>query len=155
MHGRKSGSFHLIGHCLMKPLSNETKVRTQGGSWHWNYRGTLLTRLHPGSHLATFLKPCRSTFPGIVFPIVGRVLLHKIRKNSTGARDVAQWLKALTALPQDLSLIPGTHMVISSTIYHSSSRKSPVSSGLCRHQACKWCTDIHVGRTPIHIKINE
>lgn len=28
------------------------------------------------------------------------------------------------------------------------------SYGLCMYQACMWCTDMNVGKTPIHIKVS-
>jgi hypothetical protein len=41
----------------------------------------------------------------------------------SGAGEMAQWLRALAALPEDLGWIPSTHMV-ATTICSSSSRGS-------------------------------
>jgi hypothetical protein len=35
-----------------------------------------------------------------------------LRNNFIGAREMAQWLRALTALPEVLSSIPSNHMVV-------------------------------------------
>ena len=64
---------------------------------------------------------------------------------------MAQWLRTLTALPKDLCSIPSSY-----TAAHNHPKlqilRDPTSfSDLCVHQACK-CTDIHSGKTPIHIK---
>jgi len=48
-------------------------------------------------------------------PTSNRMLISKIHKElkklDTGAGEMAQWLRALTALPEVLSSIPSNHMV--------------------------------------------
>ena len=38
-------------------------------------------------------------------------VLSCLKNNKKGAGEMAQWLRALAALPEGLSLIPSTHMV--------------------------------------------
>jgi hypothetical protein len=57
---------------------------------------------------------------------------------------MAQQLRELIDFPEDLGLIPRIHMVAHNC--NSSSR----GSGFHGHQALFWCTDIHVGKAPIH-----
>ena len=77
-------------------------------------------------------------------------------KKFIGAGEVAQWLRTLTDLPEDLVSQPA----------HGGPQPSPVSGDLTlllssmvlhEDQECKWYTDKHAGRRPIHInniKIN-
>jgi len=37
--------------------------------------------------------------------------IHIIKKEDAGAGEMAQWLRALTALPEVLSSVPSNHMV--------------------------------------------
>lgn len=61
---------------------------------------------------------------------------------------MAQQFRALVGLVEDLGLILSTHMV-TQTIHKSSFRN--LTSGICRHQAHMWFTDIHAGKILIHI----
>jgi hypothetical protein len=71
------------------------------------------------------------------------------KQNHRGIREMVQWLRAMADLPEDMDLIPSTHMIASSfwklqfqgicTLFQ------PLST-----QACKWCTNTHAGRTPLH-----
>ena len=40
-----------------------------------------------------------------------KVVFYSSTSNSLGAGEMAQWLRALTALPEVLSSIPSNHMV--------------------------------------------
>lgn len=64
--------------------------------------------------------------------------------------EMAQWLKALVTLPEDLGSIPRTHMVAHNLCYSSSKETMPFS-GLQIFQACSWCTSAHVGKLPTYI----
>lgn len=47
----------------------------------------------------------------------------------------------------------GTGPIFSShMVAHIWSQGSTPASGLCRYQACTWCTDIHASQISIHIK---
>lgn len=64
-----------------------------------------------------------------------------------GAREIAQRLRALNALPEDLGSIPSTHMVPGDLI---------PSSGFCGHQSHMQHTDMHAGKIPQKYKqMNE
>jgi hypothetical protein len=41
------------------------------------------------------------------------------------------------------------------TVYNFSSGDPTLFSGFQGHEVCKWCTDIHAGKTLLYIKINE
>jgi hypothetical protein len=55
-----------------------------------------------------------------------------------GAGEMAQWLRALSALPGDLGLIPSTHRELT-TVCHSSSRGPDTLIQTCM-QAKQLCT---------------
>lgn len=59
---------------------------------------------------------------------------------------MAQGLRALADLSEDPA--PTSWLTI---VCNSSGSES--SSGLCRYQAHKYCTDIHAGKISIHVKI--
>lgn len=67
-----------------------------------------------------------------------------------GAAEMTPQLRALAALLGNLSQIPSTHRAA-----HNHLELIPgnliLSSGLCKHQAHKQCTDIKIGKTLIHI----
>lgn len=64
---------------------------------------------------------------------------------------MAQWLKALVTLSKDPFWFPApTWWFI--TICNSSSRDTIPCSGLHRHQAHVWYTDIHANKTSKHKK---
>jgi hypothetical protein len=48
-------------------------------------------------------------------------VLKKKKKDDPGAGEMAQWLRALVAFPDDLRSIPSTHMVVHTT-HNSNSR---------------------------------
>ncbi|CAH6901579.1 Dclk2 [Phodopus roborovskii] len=52
-------------------------------------------------------------------------VLNKQQRNKKGEEtgEMAQWLRALAALPEDLGSVPSTHMATHSCLYNSSSRK--------------------------------
>ena len=54
---------------------------------------------------------------------------------------MAQWLRALPALPEVLGSTPSPH---------GSSQLSVIPDGISHVRVCR--TDIHEGKTPIHIK---
>ena len=71
---------------------------------------------------------------------------------------MAQWLRALSALPKVLSSISSTHMIANIYLYNSNPRRQDTPlplSGLSRHQACTRYTDIHREKTHIHIKFKK
>ena len=59
-------------------------------------------------------------------------------KHKTGTREMAQWLRAVAALPEDPGSIPRTH-----TAAHNSSSRGSVNPHI----------DIYVGKTPNAHKI--
>ena len=63
---------------------------------------------------------------------------------------MAQWLRALTALPEDPIFILLTHSSLQLPV-GSLPGNLMLSSGLHRHQVHIWYTDIHVGKNPIFI----
>ena len=66
---------------------------------------------------------------------------------------MTQWLRAVAALPEVLSSIPSTHMVVHNHLYNYSSRGSGAFSFDCqRHQGHKWYTDIHADKTLTPVK---
>ena len=71
---------------------------------------------------------------------------------SIWAREMAQQLRTLTALPGDPGLIPSTHWLLTINC-NSSPRGSDSLSGLSRHKACPQCTDIQADKTPMHMKL--
>jgi hypothetical protein len=72
--------------------------------------------------------------------------ITKITFNSqAGVEEMAQWLRALTALPEDLSSVPSAHVECLTTAYNYSSRKSN-ASGFYRHlhsYVLAICTHTH------------
>lgn len=62
---------------------------------------------------------------------------------------MAQWLKVLTALAEELDSIPSIHVVA----FQSSSGDLAPSSGFCRHHSGMWYTYINADKIVIHIKI--
>lgn len=74
--------------------------------------------------------------------LIHRLTIKKEWACAAGAR--AQQLRALV-LPGDLSLIPSTHKAAYSSIVSK-------PSGFFGHQASTSCTDIHTGRTLMHMK---
>jgi len=64
---------------------------------------------------------------------------------------VAQQLRALAAVPEDLSLIPTVYMVAYKHLYLWF-RQICI---LHWHQAHMWYIDIHAGKAPIHIQSNS
>jgi hypothetical protein len=63
---------------------------------------------------------------------------------------MAQWLRALAALSEVLSSVPSTHVAAHNC--NSSSRGSDPLFWSPGDQAHMWFTDIHTGKTLIHIK---
>jgi hypothetical protein len=51
----------------------------------------------------------------------------EIKERSMGAGEMAQWLRALTALPEVLSSIPSNHMVAHNHLYWNLMPSSGVS----------------------------
>jgi hypothetical protein len=68
-------------------------------------------------------------------------------ENLPGIGEMAQQFKALTALPEDVSSIPSTHMRFT-TVCDSSSKGF---YALIILQAFTWYINIHEGKPPIHI----
>ena len=64
------------------------------------------------------------------------------------AGEMAQLLRALAALPEDVSSIPSIHMV-ATTVYNCSSKGSEPSFGFRKHAQR---TDMRAGKIPIYIK---
>lgn len=52
---------------------------------------------------------------------------------------MVQWAAASDTLPEDLSLVPSTHVWLT-TICDPVLAYLMYFSGLCRYQACKWYT---------------
>ena len=65
--------------------------------------------------------------------------------------EMAQPLRALAALAEDLGQIPCTHMVVYNQLDPPFPGDLMPSSGLYMHQTCMWDTDIHAGKIVIHI----
>ena len=71
----------------------------------------------------------------------------RAKVNGSGTEEGAGQLRALAGLVEDLcgcSQPSATRVLVDLM----------PSSGLCRHQARKWCTDIHPGQTSIHVLRN-
>lgn len=64
------------------------------------------------------------------------------------ARETAERLGVLAAFPED----PGSVPRRLTSICNSSARGHMLSSGFGGDQTQTWCTDIHTGRTAVHIK---
>ena len=75
--------------------------------------------------------------------------LHK-RINLRGAGEMAQWLRALPALPEDLGSSPSTY-----TAAHNLQTPGHLMSlvGLSQHQADNWGTHTH-RQTTIYLQVN-
>ena len=58
--------------------------------------------------------------------------------------------QGLRRLPEDLGSIPSTHGAAHNC--PSSSRGNATLSWPSTSTACTWCTDMHEGKSPIHIK---
>ena len=69
----------------------------------------------------------------------------------SGAGEMARWLGAPAARPEDLGSLPSTHTVAHNCLYLRFWDPVP-SSDLPGHQACTWYTDIYAGKTLKHIK---
>ena len=70
-----------------------------------------------------------------------------VKKKIIGSGEMAQQLKALAALPEELFWLPAPTWWVT-TVCSSVLGDAVHSSGFCRHQAGAWCTDIHTGETP-------
>lgn len=57
---------------------------------------------------------------------------------------VTQQLRALSALPENLSSILRTHMVTHNHLYLKSQENLTPTSDFLWHQACKYYTDMHL-----------
>ena len=74
-----------------------------------------------------------------MLPSVIRKRLKAIIKERHGAGEMTQGLRAVAALPEDLALIPSTHMAAPS----------------CLKPQFHPHVDIHAGRTPMCMKKNN
>jgi hypothetical protein len=88
------------------------------------------------------------------FIIYSHVTTSTIKTPKSGAGEIAQWLKAHDALPEDLPGFDSQHP-------HSSSQL-PVtpgpgtlmfSSDFCGHQTCMWCRDSMQAKHFIYINL--
>jgi hypothetical protein len=88
------------------------------------------------------LRYTRTQLPG---PDIPGSAIGTIKAKTQPLRDgkTAQQLRALSALPQDLSLIPSTHIALQPAVIPGPDDPVP-SSGIHGHQAHRWFTDIHV-----------
>ena len=76
-----------------------------------------------------------------------KIWRNKFLDRKTG--EMAQQLRALAALPEDLSSIPSLHMAAHKCLQ----RENPTPfSGFHRHQAHRCYTSIYADKTTIHIK---
>jgi hypothetical protein len=46
-----------------------------------------------------------------------KLFSKEIYRSVQGAGEMVQWLRVLTALPEDLGLIPSTHMMANNSLY--------------------------------------
>jgi hypothetical protein len=81
-------------------------------------KGKWISVIHPSIYLSIYL----STHPSIYLPMYLSIILQKLEiqytskiiklymKNKLRTGEMAQWLKALTVLPEVLSSIPSNHM---------------------------------------------
>jgi hypothetical protein len=63
---------------------------------------------------------------------------------------MAQWLRALAVFAEVPGSVPNIELAIMAHNCLVPGDLTPF--GLCRHQSCKWYTDIHAGKTPTCIK---
>jgi hypothetical protein len=77
------------------------------------------------------------------------------KKCLLGAGVMAQHLKALTVLPEDLGSIPNSYMEAHKSVLTPFPEGPLPSSGLCLNWACTWYTVIHVGKIFIYIKFKN
>jgi hypothetical protein len=82
------------------------------GRWISEFKTILVYRVSSRTARATTEKPC---------------LWKKKKKNDSRAGEMAQWLRALTALPEVLSSNPSNHMVAHNHLYWD----LMYSSGVC------------------------
>ena len=70
-------------------------------------------------------------------------------KHIKRAGDLARQLRSLVAFVEDPGLVPSIHMAAQN--YLTLVSRNPMSSSdVHRHQACRWYTNIHVGKTLTH-----
>lgn len=64
---------------------------------------------------------------------------------------MAQWLRGLI-LSEDLGSIPSTQMAAHSCPQLTVLGDLPPLPCFSRHQVCRWHTDVHADKTPVHMK---
>lgn len=69
------------------------------------------------------------------------------------AEEMAQWLRVLIALLEDLNPIPSTHTSNSQVSVTSVLGDLMLSSGSYGYHTHTWYIDIHAEITPIHIQL--
>jgi hypothetical protein len=65
---------------------------------------------------------------------------------------MVQWLKALAALPEDIEFNSRTHIVTQNWSVMPAQRESKALFWPLGAQGTESCTDMHTGKTSIHIK---
>jgi hypothetical protein len=58
------------------------------------------------------IKPVCNCFEKVIAFLPLKCLIITLKRISLGAGEMAQWLRALTVLPEVLSSIPSNHMVV-------------------------------------------
>lgn len=68
---------------------------------------------------------------------------------------MTQQLRALAAIAEELSPVPSTHEAVQTelSVYNSNSRGSNMTSWPLQAPGTTWYTNIHAGKTAIHIKL--
>jgi hypothetical protein len=81
--------------------------------------------------------------------------LLQLKWKAKGWRGGSAVIRALAALTEDLGSVPSTHKAASSQLSVTPGPEDlTLSSGLHGHQICMQCTDVFLGRTPLHIRWN-
>lgn len=87
----------------------------------------------------------------VLLPILARVSSCSLKRSYMGAGEMTQELKELSALAEDLGLVPSTGNAANNHLelrFQGTQDSLPISLGT----ACKRCVDRCGGQTAIHIK---
>ena len=134
--------------CSLQILKPSFYLRTRAGTLYCPIFASfcLLFLMYGSRHSVTGTLPSVLLWPLFVCLFVCLFVF----KGFVGPGELSQWLRALTALLEDLALIPCTHVSAYKHLGLSIPGDPTVFSGLRGYQAHKWCTDLYSSKTPIH-----
>jgi hypothetical protein len=75
--------------------------------------------------------------------------MHRAGFNLGEVGEIAEWLGARVALPEDLGSIPALNWWLTAGSVTSVPENLPSFPGLCRPQACTCYAEIHLGKNKV------